>query len=109
MNDPAVLWPWPWWTSLLVAAITVAIAWIGAKVFVRLTNRDIGKLTHSLQGVGMSQNEKAFSVVGKDHGMVVSDDRLAVVDLRNARVLKTIIFRDLALLKIYEDGGDRIQ
>lgn len=54
-------------------------------------------------------SESAFSVVGKDHGLVVSGDRLAVLDLANERVLRTLSLSDLSSLKIYEDGGDLMQ
>lgn len=109
MNESTLLWPWPWWTSLLIAAAVLAIAWCSAKIFVWFSNRSLSKLSESLLGMGLPGSESAFSVVGKDHGLVVSGDRLAVLDLANARVLRTLNVRDLSVLKIYEDARGRMQ
>ena len=109
MNDSSWLWPWPWWIALAIAVAAPMAAWAAARLIVWGSNRNMGKWTDRFRDIAMSPADNAFSVVGKDHGVVVSDNQLVVLDVRGVRVLKSMSLNDLAVLKIYEDGTDRMQ
>jgi hypothetical protein len=84
-------------------------AWAGARLIVWPSNRNMGRWTDRFRDIAMSAGDTVFSVVGSDHSLVVSGNQLAVLDVRGMRVLKSMSLNDLALLKIYEDGTDRMQ
>jgi len=109
MNDASWLWPWSWWTALAFAVAAPMVAWAVARLIVWRSTRNMGKWTDRFREIAMSAGDTVFSIMGKDHGVVVSGNQLAVLDVRGMRVLKSMSLNDLAVLKIYEDGTDRIQ
>jgi hypothetical protein len=109
MNDANWLWPWPWWIALTIAIAAPMVAWAAARFIVWGSNRNLGKWTDRFRDIAMSAGDDAFSVAGKDHSVVVSGNQLAVLDVPGMRVLKSMSLNDLAVLKVYEDGTDRMQ
>jgi hypothetical protein len=103
------LWPWSWWAALAIAVAVPLAAWASARLIVWRSNRNMGTWTDRFRDIAMSTGDTAFSIMGKDHGVVVSGNQLAVLDLRGMRVLKSMKLNDLAVLKIYEDGTDQMQ
>ncbi len=109
MNDANGLWPWSWWIAMAMVIGVPTAAWAAARLIVWRSNRNMRKLTDKFRDIGMSAKDDAFSVVGKDHSVVISGNQLAVLDVRGVRVLKSMSLNDLAVLKVYEDGTDRMR
>jgi len=107
MNEPSVLWPWPWWTGAIAAAAIIAISWIAARAATVTRNRRTRMLAERLREEGLSPAD-AYAVTGDKNAIVVSDRRMAVVDSRGQRIVQRIELEDAAGLKIYGVAADTI-
>lgn len=107
MNEPALLWPWPWWTSAIAAGSLVAVAWAAARAIVRQRNARTRKLHDTLRAAGLDRAD-AFAVVGDKNTLVVAAARMAMVDCRDGRIVQYLSADDATGLKIYEVAADTI-
>ena len=107
MNEPALLWPWPWWTAIIVAGTIMSLAWVAAKVTIGVRNRRMWKLRVALREAALGRSE-SFVVSGDKNTLVMDGARMAIVDTWDRRIVQTLGLEDAAGLKIYEVAADSI-
>lgn len=105
MNEPALLWPWPWWTAVAAALTAILIAWAAQTVAVSRRNARIVALNPTLRQLGLYADGSEFSVAGDKNAIAVGSEILATVDMRDTRVVHSTAFRDTVGLKIYESNS----
>lgn len=101
MTEPAMLWPWPWWSVPIACAAIVFVAWATARLSNMMKNRRTTLLGQRLRDAGLDANE-AYALVGGRNAAVISGHRLAVVDTRRGQVVQTLDLDETVGLKIYE-------
>jgi hypothetical protein len=107
MNEPALLWPWPWWTAVIAIVSIPLVSWFGILALLSPYNRRTRRITRQLRAAGFSSDD-AFAISGDLNALVVSGKRLAMVDIRDSRVLQLMSLEDLTGLKIYQTRADAI-
>jgi hypothetical protein len=108
MREAALLWPWPWWTAPVAAAALIGAAWIAAGVLAGRRRARLEALCEALGAVGVVNDGSGFSVPGDRNALFVCGTQFSIADLRDARIVQTADLPQVAGLKIYEDGSDRI-
>lgn len=106
---PPLLWPFPWWTAAIVVFLVTIMPCLIAFVRVRRRNKCIGQLAIALRDSGMHIGPDLFAIGEGKNVMVVNDDRIAVTDVKNWRVVQMLTWDQLAALKIYHNGLDQIE
>jgi hypothetical protein len=107
MNEPALLWPWPWWTAVLVAGAIIALSWVVAKATISVRNRRMRKLGDALREAGLARSD-SFAVSGDKNTLVIDGPRMAMVDTWDGRIVQTLGLDDATGLKIYEVAANTI-
>jgi hypothetical protein len=109
MNEPAILWPWPWWTAVMVSiSLIMGSLLFGWAVMLR-HNRRIRQLGRRLISAGFLASADTFDVIGRKNALIVSSSRIGVVDLGEARLVSALDLRNIAAMKSYENRSDQIQ
>lgn len=106
---PSVLWPFPWWTSAMVAVLLIAIPWWVAWLRVRQRNRRLQQLGAKLSQSGISIGPDLFAIGEEKVVLVVSGNRLAVADLKSWRVAQMLSWAQARTLKIYDNSSNLIE
>ncbi len=109
MNEPTSLWPWPWWMALIAVASLVSAGGLGALLGVRLRAPLLERASRGLREAGLLPTEDALGIVGQKNSLVLSGERVAVVDMRDARVVQTLRLADVVALKTYEGTSEDIR
>src|ERR1700694_1055603 len=99
MNEPALLWPWPWWTAIIVAGTIMSLAWVAAKVTIGVRNRRMWKLRVALREAALGRSE-SFVVSGDKNTLVMDGARMAIVDTWDRRIVQTLGPEDAGGLKL---------
>src|SRR6266446_1251332 len=94
MNQPALLWPWPWWTSFVATALVVIVSAAAAELMIRRRNQRMRKLGEAVREAGLTDIGAGFSVGDDKNALVVSGARIAVVDVGDARVVQVLDLKD---------------
>src|SRR5215813_3936831 len=101
MNEPALLWPWPWWTAVLVAGAIIFFTGIVAHMVIAMRNRHLWRLGDALRELGLASSG-FFAVLGDKNTLVIDGARMAMVDVWDGRIVQTFRIDDVVSLKIYE-------
>jgi hypothetical protein len=109
MQPAPLLWPFPWWTAVVVAVVIIGVPWLIARTRVDRRNRELARLGRQLHELGITQKSGPFSIGEAQNVLVVSPDGLAVSDVKNGRVVQTLTLNDALSLKIYDDRSNRIE
>jgi hypothetical protein len=109
MQPPSILWPLPWWTAVLAAALAMGVPWLMARARASRWNREVSALGSRLREQGMALEPDSFSVGEGKNVLVVDADRFAVADLKSWRIVQTFWLKEASALKIYEDRSNRIE
>jgi len=109
MSASPVLLPLPWWIIPVIALFIIVGTYIAAKCMVQLSNRRFAALGPHLVEAGVVAGSDGISMQDGHNGIVVSGERIVVIDMRDARMVHTISLHDTSAIKIYEDQSDRIR
>ena len=107
MNEPAVLWPLPWWTSAIAVGAIVFGSWIAARLALKPRNRRALHVAQQLREAGFA-SAVAYELAGDKNAAVVSGERIALIDMRDGRVVQTLRLDDTTGLKIYDASSSSI-
>ena len=105
MQPPALLWPLPWWTVVLVITLLLGLVSLAAIARVKIRNRHLKMLRHQLRELDLPLGNTAFSIGEGKNVLVVDSDSLAVADLKYWRIAQTLTLDRAISLKIYEDAN----
>src|ERR1035438_4423502 len=109
MQPSSVLWPFPWWTVIVVVVFVMGVPWLVASTRVAAWNRQLRELGRRLRESGMALEFDAFSIGEGKNVLVVESNCLAVADLKTWRIVQTLPLDQAISLKIYERRSNQIE
>jgi hypothetical protein len=109
MQPAPLLWPFPWWTVGAAVVVVIGVPWLIARARVIRRNRELARLGHQLHQLGITQECDPFAIGDRENVLVVTTARLAVSDVKNARVVQTLTLSEARSLKIYDHRSNLIE